>query len=266
MDQSSERLVAIVTGAADGVGRRTVLRLSAQGHDVVAADLNGAGLARTAEFAQRSNATGGRVVCVEVDVADDPQVRRLVDTAVETFGRLDKVANVAGYAIRKSFRETDLEDWRRMIDINLTSVFSLCQAASAAMPAGGAVVNVSSVGGFVGMGYAAYNAAKGGVIGLSKMIATELAPAGIRVNVVAPGPLATAFTESVRENPDIERAVAGATLVKRFGQADEIAAAIEFLLSDDASFITGHVLVVDGGMTSTVNLGQAAAAYQTAAE
>lgn len=201
MGRAAEPEVGIVTGAAGGVGRETVLKLQARGAAIVAADLNESGLAETAEAAQQAYPSAEKVVCKRVDVSDDAEVRSLVATALETFGRVDKVANVAGYAIRESFGETTLEDWRQMIDINLTSVFSLCQEAAKSMPHGGSMVNVSSVGSFMGMGYSAYNAAKGGIIGLTKMIATELARSGIRVNTVAPGPIATACRRRCGRTP-----------------------------------------------------------------
>lgn len=254
-------LVSIVTGAASGVGQETAGQLADRGYRVVATDVNSQGLEET--VASVNSRSPGSAVAVLANLTDEAAVRKVVAQALDTFGRLDAVANVAGHAIRKSLGETTMADWYRMIDVNLTSVFVMCQEAARALPRGGAIVNVSSVSGFVGMGYAAYCAAKGGVIGLTKMLAVEMAAQGIRVNSVAPGPIATAFTQEARASKSTEEAIAGATVLKRFAHPREIAAAVVYLLSDDASFITGHTLAVDGGMTSMVNLGSAASAYRT---
>lgn len=256
----SNRPVCVVTGAASGVGREAVGQLAERGYQVVATDVSAGGLKETVE------SVGDRALAVPADLADEAAVRAVVSAAMESFGRLDAVANIAGHAIRKSLRETTMDDWYRMIDVNLTGVFVMCQEAAGVMRSGGSIVNVSSVSGFVGMGYAAYCAAKGGVIGLTKMLATELAPQGLRVNSVAPGPIATAFTAEARASEGVEEAIAGATVLKRFAHPREIAAAVVYLLSDDASFITGHTLTVDGGMTSTVNLGAASSAYRSVDE
>jgi len=259
MSADSNQHVAIVTGAASGVGRHVAFQLAQRGSAVVATDVDAKGLEDTvAEILGR----GESALAISADLTDVSQVRAVVGKAIDSFGRLDAIANVAGMAIRKSLGETTMDDWYRMIDINLTGPFVLCQAGAAVMSEGGTIVNVSSVSGFVGMGYAAYCAAKGGLIGLTKMLATELAPQNIRVNSVAPGPIATPFTQEARANVDIENAIAGATLLKRFAQPEEVAAAVVFLTSLEASFITGQVLAVDGGMTSTVNLGAAAGSYR----
>jgi NAD(P)-dependent dehydrogenase (short-subunit alcohol dehydrogenase family) len=260
MPEAGDREVGLVTGAASGVGSKLVERLAARGLAVLATDINPEGLERTIAAAADSP---GTVTAVTADIGNSEEVAKVIEAASE-LGQLKTVANVAGMAIRKSLEETTIDDWYRMIDINLTGVFVACQSGAAAMREhgeGGAIVNVSSVSGFVGMGYAAYCAAKGGVIGLTKMLATELGPAGIRVNSVAPGPIASAFTAEAREVPGVEGAIAGATSLGRFSQPDEIAAAVEFLTLPESSFITGEVLVVDGGMTAKVNLGSASGAY-----
>ncbi|MPZ60569.1 MAG: SDR family oxidoreductase [Propionibacteriales bacterium] len=255
MTVSNEQPVAIVTGAASGVGRHVALRLGRRGMAIVATDVNAHDLERTVANID------GTAVAVAGDITSEEVVSTAVETAAGELGRLDVIANVAGMAIRKSLDETTREDWYRMIDINLTSIFQLCQRGAAVMRDGGAIVNVSSVSGFVGMGYAAYCAAKGGVIALTKRLAVELGGRGIRVNSVAPGPIATPFTAEARSTAGVADAIAGATLLGRFAEPDEIAATVEFLASQEASFVTGHVLVADGGMTANVNLGAAAQDY-----
>jgi NAD(P)-dependent dehydrogenase (short-subunit alcohol dehydrogenase family) len=254
---------AVVTGAASGVGRKVAERLAAASVSVVVTDVAADGLSETVAVIE---AAGGSVRSLVGDVADEQTAESIFDLAEHEFGQVGILANVAGLAIRRSLGTTSLEDWHRTIDVNLTGPFLMCRRAAQSMEGrDGAIANVSAVAGISGMGYPAYCAAKAGLIGLTRMLAAELGPR-VRVNAVAPGPTATAFNASMREDPAVAEMISATTLLKRWANADEIAAAVEFLVSPASSYVTGHVLVADGGMTATVNLGSGSDRFNRAGE
>lgn len=242
----------IVTGAAslNGIGFATAARLAGEGASVVLTDIDGDGVAlRAAELA----ASGHAVLGLAHDVTDEAQWDAVVSQAVDRFGRLDGLVNNAGICILRPLAEVARAEWDRQIAINLTGTFLGCARAIDQMRAqggGGAIVNVSSVAGLVGMRRtAAYAASKGGVRLLTKTLAIEVAAEGIRVNSVHPGVTETDIQIGVRaSNPAQSAAIAQSVPMGRTAEPSELAASIAFLLSADASYVTGIELVVDGGL------------------
>jgi NAD(P)-dependent dehydrogenase (short-subunit alcohol dehydrogenase family) len=237
---------AIVTGGASGIGREIAPRLAAAGASVLVADRDGAGAEAVAgEIA----ASGGRALGWEVDVRDPAGCEALIAAAREAFGRLDALVTSAGIARSRPFLETSLELWQETLDVNLTGTFLCCQAAAPAMIATGSgrIITIASVSGQRGgTNRAAYGASKGGVITLTRVMAVELARHNITVNAIAPGPIETPMASVMHTAAD-RAAWLGTVPAQRYGTPAEVAAAVVFLASDEASYITGHVLNVDGG-------------------
>jgi NAD(P)-dependent dehydrogenase (short-subunit alcohol dehydrogenase family) len=240
--------VAIVTGGGRGIGRAISVRLASEGANVVIAQRTEQGLDVTLETI---DAADGIALFVATDVSIPHQVSNLIETTVGEFGRIDILVNNAAVpGAYTAFLDLSLDSWSEMIDVNLTGVFLTAQAAARIMVEqgeGGRIINIASIDGFVAEPYAAhYNAAKGGVIMLTRSMAVDLAPHGILVNAVAPGPI---LTEKERDPFSQEQWSAAWDRIPlgRPGQAAEVAAAVAFLASDEASFIHGHVLTVDGG-------------------
>ena len=237
---------AIVTGGANGIGREIAPQLAAVGAAVLVADRDGAG---AEAVAGEIVATGGRAVGQEVDVRDPAGCEALVAAAHEAFGRLDALVTSAGIARSRPFLRTSLELWQETLAVNLTGTFLCCQAAASAMIAagGGRIITMASVSGERGgTGRAAYGASKGGVITLTRVMAVELARHNITVNAIAPGPVETPMVAALHTADD-RAAWLGSVPAQRYGTPAEVAAAVVFLASDEASYITGHVLNVDGG-------------------
>jgi 3-oxoacyl-[acyl-carrier protein] reductase len=239
-----EGKVALITGAARGIGRATAERMAREGALVVLADLDAdAGTAA-------ANSIGERARFVRADVSDRAQAQAMVDAAVEAFGRLDILVNNAGITRDASFRKMSEDQFDAVISVNLKGVYNAAQAAIEPLKASsaGRILNAASVVAHNGnFGQTNYVAAKAGVIGMTKTWARELGRYGITSNAVAPGFVQTEMIETVPEH--VIGALTDRTPVGRLGSADDIAAAYAFLASDDAAFITGAVLNVDGGLT-----------------
>ncbi|WP_174274698.1 SDR family NAD(P)-dependent oxidoreductase [Sphingomonas bacterium] len=249
------RKVAIVTGAGSGVGQAVSRLLAAEGTAIVAV---GRGIAPL-EALRDELAGQAEVAVVAADVTEDDAPARAVEAARSRFGRLDYLVNNAGVGKPFPVDETTDEILDFFLGLHLRAPFRFCREALSLMGDGGAIVNLASsfalIGGLRG---GAYSAAKSGIIGLSKHMAAQYGPRGIRTNVVAPGVLETPMTAYAWNNPRFRRMNFDMTPLNRTGTAEDAAHAIRFLLSDEARFINGQVLAVDGGWTSTKFLSEEA--------
>ena len=248
-----ENKVAVITGGSSGIGRATAERFAEEGARLVIADTNAeAG----ADVVQAVHNASAEAVFVRTDVSDAAQVRSMIEKALAAFGGIDVLFNGAGVLAFGTVMDTDEADWNRVIAINLTGTYICCKAALPHMVAGGggSIINLSSSTGAhdAGGNTAAYVASKGGVAMLTRAMAVDHAGDGIRVNALCPGPTDTPM---LRENlPDdiVQEFVAASMPMNRLGLPAELANAALFLASDEASFVTGALLAVDGGQTAAV--------------
>jgi NAD(P)-dependent dehydrogenase (short-subunit alcohol dehydrogenase family) len=239
--------VAIITGAASGIGRATALLFAREGAAVVVADVNNKNGAQTVQSIQEA---GGRAIFVHTDLAVPNEIETLVEETIKTYGQLNILHSNAFWRVAKPAMEASLEDWQRTIDVTLRAAF-LC--AKYAIPhlqkaGGGVIVFTASVQGIVAVANdAPYQAAKGGLLALTRSLAMDYSPS-IRVNSILPGPILTPAWNDV-SSEDI-RKVAEETMLKRLGMPEEVAEVALFLASDASSYMTGSSVIVDGGWTA----------------
>ncbi|ABG03601.1 short-chain dehydrogenase/reductase SDR [Rubrobacter xylanophilus DSM 9941] len=246
MPEPKER-VAVVTGAARGIGRRVALELAARGYAVAANDLRAPGATL-----EELEGVGARALALPGDVADERAVRGMVRAVEEAFGRVDVLVNNAGISLIKPAEETTPAEWRRVVEVNLTGPFLTCRYFGFLMlrQGSGSIVNVSSVAGLLGISdRAAYNASKHGLVGLTRTLAAEWGGRGVRVNAVCPGWVKTEMdAEDQAGGGYTDEDIAGRTPMGRFATPEDVAAAVAFLAdSGQSGYVNGHALSVDGG-------------------
>lgn len=244
-----ENKVVVVTAAASGIGLAAARRFAAEGARLALCDLNGAALE---ERARELDADPARLFLATVDVSQKEQIERFIADAFGAHGRIDVLVNNAGAGRRGRVQDLSDDDWRHVMGVSLDSVFHACRAAMPHLVATrGAIVNVASISGLAGDGgNAAYNAAKAAVVNLTRAMAVDAGRDGVRVNAVAPGLTETPMTERMRAAPAVMEQYEDRIPLARAGLPEEIAAAICFLASSDASYINGVCLPVDGGLSA----------------
>ena len=242
--------VALVTGAGRGIGRYLAQGLARYGADIIA---TGRTVSQLEEAAQEIRQLGRRCLVVPMDITQKADIEKGVEKAFQHFGRIDILVNNAGINIPKPALEVTEEDWRRVLDSNLTGLFFCCQAVGRIMvnQKSGKIINISSQTGTVAIQWrAAYCSSKAGVNLLTKVLALEWGPHNINVNAVAPTFIETPMTKPMLENPAFREMVLNKILLGRVGQPKDVLGAVIYLASEASSLVTGHVLLVDGGWTA----------------
>jgi len=245
--------VALVTGAAGGIGAMASRVLAEAGAHVALSDLDGAAADREAERLGQAGLAAG---AYQMDVADEASVSQCVAEVVAAHGRIDVLVNNAGIALRMPAEEMTLDAWRKVVDVNLTGVFLCSREAGRQMLAAGrgSIINIASVMGHIGgvlYGNLSYHAAKGGVVNFTRALAVEWAGRNVRVNAIAPTWVDTPLIARLKQDPDMLAAIEGITPMGRMAQPQDLAGAILYLASPASSLVTGHSLAVDGGLLAS---------------
>ncbi len=238
--------VALITGAAQGIGKSVALLLAQNGADIVVSDIN---LEKAEETAKEIESIGSKAIAIKVDVANLKDVERMVESILEKFGKIDILVNNAGITRDKLILRMTEEDWDAVLNVNLKGTFNCTKAVvrHMAKQRSGKIVSIASVVGEMGnAGQVNYSASKAGVIGLTKTIAREFAQRRINVNAIAPGYIETPMTEVLPEKvkEELKRLIP----MERLGKPEDVAEAVLFLVSEESNYITGHVLNVNGGI------------------
>jgi NAD(P)-dependent dehydrogenase (short-subunit alcohol dehydrogenase family) len=248
-----ENKVALITGTAQGMGRVAALRFAKEGAKIVGCDLNAGG---NRETVRRVRENGGEMVSIEpLDLCQPDEVKKLVNLTEETYGRLDILYNNASAPRFAMLTEMSQEDWQFTIDNELSLIFYVVKAAVPLMikSGGGSIINISAIAAIAGqpvIGAFAHAATKAGVLGVSRSMAYELAPHGIRSNAIVPGMISNPDKKGLEENPRVKELVSSKILLRRIGKPEDVVNAALFLASDESGYITGASLVVDGGWTA----------------
>lgn len=239
--------VALITGATRGLGKAMALALAGEGAAIALVARNRGALEKSAEAVWR---TGSGAQVFQADVTSESQVLRLETEVTEAFGRVQILVNNAGINIRKQLTEFTLDEWRRVLDASLTSTFLMCRAFVPHMKGTGygRVINLASTMAHVSIpGRSAYSASKSAILGLTRALALELAPEGITVNAISPGPFATEMNTPLIENPELNAQFVARIPLGRWGRVEEVGQLAVYLCSPEAGFITGTDVLIDGG-------------------